>query len=430
MKQYTKMKYSGVEWIGDIPEGWNTTKFKFEYNIKKGALPTNQFNEKNSEVLPYLTTKSLRAESHHIFVKKDDGVNVNEKDLLILWDGHNAGEIFKGKIGILSSTMGVLLKIGNKSTSNYLFYLLKVLEKEIKNNTIGMGIPHVDGNYLKNLQIVIPSKIEQDKIYNFLNQQTTHFDELIAKSKSQIIMLEEKRHAAITQAVTKGLDPFVPMKDSGVDWIGNIPESWKIRKISHSVNKITNGYVGATRDIYVNDGIRYLQSLHVKKGKINFFKEYLVSESWSNVHSKSILKEGDVLVVQTGAYTGECAAVTKEHENCNCHALIIIQIKKEYGDGFFLSYLLRSNYGVNMINSLKTGALHPHLEIGYLKDVFLPLPSIKEQKDIVNYLDEKIKKIDALILKIKFLIQNLNETKQSMILEVVTGKIDVRGVMA
>lgn len=213
------------------------------------------------------------------------------------------------------------------------------------------------------------------------------------------------------------------MKDSGVEWIGEIPEHWKISKISKVVTKITNGFVGPTRDILVEEGTPYLQSLHVKNGKIKFKKKYFVSDSWSKNHSKSILREGDVVVVQTGGI-GECAAVTKEFEGSNCHALIIVQLKQDLGIGFFLSYLLRSNYGLNTIISLKTGALHPHLEIGNFKDVFIPLPPLKEQKTIVNFLDRETAKINLQIEKNQKIIELLLSKKKVLINQLVTKGLE------
>jgi type I restriction enzyme, S subunit len=216
---------------------------------------------------------------------------------------------------------------------------------------------------------------------------------------------------------------YTKMKDSGIEWIGEIPEEWEIRKISKSVNKITNGFVGPTRDILVDSGIRYLQSLHIKNGKIKFKKKFHVTKTWSEQHKKSILKEGDVLVVQTGGI-GECATVPKKFEGCNCHALIIIEFKKELLDGVFVSNLLRSNYGLNIIESFKTGALLPHLEIGKLKDVFLTVPNIEEQKQIAEFLDSQTTKIDSEVEKNEKLVTLLQEKKQATINHAVTNGLD------
>lgn len=215
---------------------------------------------------------------------------------------------------------------------------------------------------------------------------------------------------------------YAEYKDSGVEWLGEVPNDWDILSIARVSNKITNGYVGATRDIFFDSGIRYLQSLHIKNNNINFHTPYYVSESWSNEKSKSILKEGDVLIVQTGDI-GQVAAVTKEFEGCNCHALIIVSGTEKIS-GFYLAWLLNSNYGRQTLKSIQTGALHPHLNCGAIKDIKIPLPDIDIQNKITSFLDHETTKIDHLIEKQQQLIELLKEKRQAVISHVVTKGLD------
>ena len=211
---------------------------------------------------------------------------------------------------------------------------------------------------------------------------------------------------------------YTEYKDSGVEWLGEVPNDWDILSIARVSNKITNGYVGATRDIFFDSGIRYLQSLHIKNNNINFHTPYYVSESWSNEKSKSILKEGDVLIVQTGDI-GQVAAVTKEFEGCNCHALIIVSGTEKIS-GFYLAWLLNSNYGRQTLKSIQTGALHPHLNCDAIKDIKIPLPDIDIQNKITSFLDHETTKIDHLIEKQQQLIELLKEKRQAVISHAVT----------
>ena len=211
---------------------------------------------------------------------------------------------------------------------------------------------------------------------------------------------------------------YAEYKDSGVEWLGEVPNDWDILSIARVSNKITNGYVGATRDIFFDSGIRYLQSLHIKNNNINFHTPYYVSESWSNEKSKSILKEGDVLIVQTGDI-GQVAAVTKEFEGCNCHALIIVSGTEKIS-GFYLAWLLNSNYGRQTLKSIQTGALHPHLNCDAIKDIKIPLPDIDIQNKITSFLDHETTKIDHLIEKQQQLIELLKEKSQAVISHAVT----------
>ena len=215
---------------------------------------------------------------------------------------------------------------------------------------------------------------------------------------------------------------YAEYKDSGVEWLGEVPNDWDILSIARVSNKITNGYVGATRDIFFDSGIRYLQSLHIKNNNINFHTPYYVSESWSNEKSKSILKEGDVLIVQTGDI-GQVAAVTKEFEGCNCHALIIVSGTEKIS-GFYLAWLLNSNYGRQTLKSIQTGALHPHLNCDAIKDIKIPLPDIDIQNKITSFLDHETTKIDHLIEKQQQLIELLKEKRQAVISHAVTKGLD------
>lgn len=211
---------------------------------------------------------------------------------------------------------------------------------------------------------------------------------------------------------------YAEYKDSGVEWLGLVPKEWSLASIARVSNKITNGYVGATRDIFFESGVRYLQSLHIKKNKINFHTPYYVSEHWSNEKSKSILKEGDVLIVQTGDI-GQVATVTKEFEGCNCHALIIVSGNEKIS-GFYLSWLLNSDYGRQTLKSIQTGALHPHLNCDAIKDIKITLPDIKTQKNISSFLDHETAQIDTLIAKQEKLIELLKEKRQAVISHAVT----------
>lgn len=162
-------------------------------------------------------------------------------------------------------------------------------------------------------------------------------------------------------------------KPSGVEWIGDIPEHWESKRIASISTKITNGYVGPTRDILTEQGVRYLQSLHIKDNQILFDRKFFVSEEWSKEHLKSVLKENDLLIVQTGDI-GQVARVTKEFEGVNCHALIIVSPKHDQIDGKFLALFMNSNYGFHSLKAIQTGALHPHLNCGNIREIFVTFP--------------------------------------------------------
>ena len=231
----------------------------------------------------------------------------------------------------------------------------------------------------------------------------------------------------ISHAVTKGLNPDAPMKDSGVEWLGEVPEHWRVLAVNQATQKITNGYVGPTRDILVETGTPYVQATHIKNGKVNFDDGYFVTPAWSQKHKKSILKKGDVLVVQTGAGTGDIGLVSEEEEGYNCHALIILQPIEDKIFGDYLSLALRSTYGQAILYSIRTGGMHPHLNCSEVKFVKIPVPPQSEQQAITKYVSEVIRKYADLMDLAQQQIQLLQERRTALISAAVTGKIDLRG---
>ena len=246
----------------------------------------------------------------------------------------------------------------------------------------------------------------------------------------------EKRTALITRTVTRGLppdaaraaglDPHPNLTPSGIDWLGDVPERWALLRIATESTKITNGYVGPTRDILVDDGVPYLQSLHIKDNRIVFSRRYFVRQDWSLDHSKSILDAGDVLIVQTGDI-GQSAVVTAEFAGANCHALIIVSPRRDRLYGAFLSQYLNSTFGFHELKRIQTGALHPHLNCGLVRDIKFPSPPLREQIAIADFLEHETAKMDAMIAKVETAIERLQEYRTALITAAVTGKIDVRG---
>ncbi len=171
-----------------------------------------------------------------------------------------------------------------------------------------------------------------------------------------------------------------------MEWLGEVPAHWEVRTLAHISSKITNGYVGPTRDILVDQGIPYLQSLHIKNDQILFREDFYVTESWSREHSKSILKAGDVLIVQTGDI-GQVAVVPPYFEGANCHALIVVAPIRSVVSGRFLAAVLNSHYGQSSLKSIQTGALHPHLNCGDVRYLWIPLPPKPEQQALVAFLN-------------------------------------------
>jgi type I restriction enzyme, S subunit len=286
-------------------------------------------------------------------------------------------------------------------------------------------IQNVSAEKYANLHLPIPNRDEQTLIASFLDRETAKIDGLVAAQQRLIELLKEKRQAVISRAVTKGLNPHAPMKHSGIEWLGDVPAHWETRTIAKVSMKITNGYVGPTRDILVEAGTPYIQATHIKGGRINFDDAYFVTPKWSGVHAKSILAEEDVLIVQTGAGTGDVGLVTANEVGFNCHALIIVTSNKSLLRGTFLSAVLQSTYGQETLRSIQTGAMHPHLNCGEVKFVEVPLPPLAEQAEIVASIRDAANRFDELTAEAEHAIDVLQERRTALISAAVTGKINV-----
>ena len=276
---------------------------------------------------------------------------------------------------------------------------------------------------MKRIYIPFPSLPEQQRIADFLDSKCVEIDSILGKTRASIEEYKKLKQSVITEAVTKGIRGNRPMKESGVEWIGEIPAEWEMSTLGRISSSVRNGYVGPTRDLFVEEGIRYIQSLHIKEGMIDFSRqEYFVPQEWASMRPK--IKTNNLLIVQTGDI-GQVALVTDEYDGCNCHALIIVDINEALVLPLYLTYYLRSHVGKELLLQTKTGALLPHLNSGRVVFTEVCLPHIDEQQEIAAYLDDKCAAIDKLIASKEALITELEAYKKSMIYEYVTGKKEV-----
>ncbi len=441
-RPYPEYKYSGVEWLGKIPAHWDTMPIR---SLARPGYKT--FVDGDWIESPFIRAEGIRliqTGNVGIGVYKEQGfryideetfhsfhcTEVFPRDLLICRLADPVGRACQAPDldhRMITSVDVCILKTADDIDAPYVVYTLSGEGYLSWLGAICRGgtRDRVSRSMLGSIPIQKPPLREQRAISTFLDRETARIDALIEKKERLIELLQEKRAALITQAVTRGLDPAVPMKDSGVEWIGEIPEHWQARRIAMVAAKITNGYVGPTRDIFVNEGIRYLQSLHIKNGLIDFERHpYFVTADWSHEHEKSILAEGDILVVQTGGI-GQVAVVPKEFIGCNCHALIIIRLKRGLGVGAWIARSLESDYGQQALGWSQTGALHPHLECGFVREIRIALPPPDEQTRILKDLENLLAKHDALSAKIQEAIARLKEYRTALISALVTGKVEM-----
>lgn len=407
--KYEKYKDSGIEWIGEIPIHWEVCAFKRKITINNGK---DYKDFLDNEIYPVMGSGGCFA-----YCSK------------YMYDGE---ALLMGRKGTIDKPLYINGKFWVVDTMFYAvptkdlcckfaYYLALTFPYSLYSTST--ALPSMTQTDLGNNPVAFPPLIEQQAIATYLDEKCGEINRAIDVQKKKIDLLNEMKQTIITDAVTKGLDSNATMKDSGVEWIGKIPEHWEVRRLKTLCKSIRNGYVGPTRDLYQEFGIPYIQSVHIKDGNILFEREeYYVSDEWAKKHPK--IKKGNILVVQTGDI-GQIALVNAKYDLCNCHALIILDINNNVISSEFLSLYLRSNIGKELMLQTKTGALLPHLnstQIGFTKALLSPF---QEQQSIVAHIEKETTKIDTQISKANRHIELLEELKQSIITEAVTGKIKV-----
>lgn len=434
---------SGVQWLGEVPGHWRVKKIGHLSDLIAGfAFPSEGFSFDEGAGIPLVRGDNV-SEGYLRWGDKgrywpqgaafDNRYLLAENDIVIQMDGSKVGKNW----AIVSSSDLPLLLVQRvtrvrvrEALPRFVFLLIAndFFVRYVDRAKTDPAIPHITMRNIADYWVPLPPPSEQAAITAFLDRETAKIDALVVEQQRLIELLKEKRQAVISRAVTKGLDPNAPMKDSGLEWLGEVPEHWEVRRISSLSTKITNGYVGPTRDVLMDEGVRYLQSLHIKDNRIRFNAPYYVREDWSKEHSKSILETGDVLIVQTGDI-GQVAVVTEEYAGCNCHALIIVSPIRSVVRGDWIAWVLNADYGFHSLLSIQTGALHPHLNCGNVKDLFIPVPPISEQWEITDFVSARLEEFEQLVTEAGKAIALLRERRSALISAAVTGKIDVRGLI-
>ncbi len=423
MSKYQSYKPSGVEWIGEIPNEWSIKRLTYSFKIQKGKIPSELVDEPIVNGLPYLSMDVLRGNEPTEFSKDKNIVEVEDGDIGILWDGSNSGEIIKiNRNGILSSTVSLLTIIDKGLIKEFGYYLLKLFENDFKSNTTGMGIPHVNGNYVRETKLIIPPLHDQNQIVQFLNQKTELIDKLISTKERKITLLNEQRTSLINQFVTKGFNPNVKMKDTGIEWIGEIPEHWIISKLKWITLEHRQGYYSSND--YDDSGYRMVRITDINDDNTITVENSPFYEIEETDYLRFGLTNGDFLFPRTGG-VGRFGIFDSHIQSIYGSFLIRFRFTNEIIHSF-IKFYLNSSIFLTEIEKEIHGGVNKNVHVENIKDCIIVYPkSTSEQLQIVKHLDEKTKEIDDLVELEQKKIDLLKEYRQSLISEVVTGKIKV-----
>ncbi|HCB1589244.1 TPA: restriction endonuclease subunit S [Citrobacter braakii] len=431
-KEYPSYKNSGVEWLGDVPSDWHVKRFGYIFSENKtknrGLIENNvlslsygNIKEKNVE-----DNKGLLPESFETYQL------IEPNDIIFRFtDLQNDKRSLRSAIsnykGIITSAY---ISVRTRQNAEYFNYLFRAYDLQKVYYSMGDGMRQsLKIDELNRMPITVPNQQIQTQIANYLDQETQKIDTLIAKQEKLIELLEEQRKSVISHAVTKGLDPNAPMKDSGVEWLGDVPSHWNFTRID-GISKIVRGNSAFAKADLLEAG-QYIALQYGRTYKVDeintSFNSYVNQEFFKDTQ---VANFQDVILISTSE--------TLEDLGHSCfyalHNLGLIGGEqfllkpKAHISGKYLYYATKAFS--NFLQRYATGLKVFRFNLDDLKNIHIPNLSLEEQERIVCFVDQQTIRIDTLIQKQKSLIEKLKEYRASIISHAVTGKIDVRELVA
>jgi type I restriction enzyme S subunit len=440
LPKYPAYKPSGVEWLGEIPEHWDVKKLKVITSfINRGVTP-NYVESSNYKVINQATFSKGYFDLLNIKFTNDkyfSGLNfskgiVEKNDILLASTGGGVlGKVafvdFDDKTFQADSHVTLIRGAKPEFMSKYYYYILSI-SFDLINGLLAQGSTNqteLQRDWLRNYKFPVPLFSEQTAIAAFLDHKTSQIDQAIGIKEKQIEPLKERRQILIHRAVTRGLNPNVKLKESGVEWIGEIPEHWEVKKIKHVSTKIGSGVTpsgGGTT--YLDSGIPLLRSQNILFGKIELEGVAYISDKTHSSMSNSQVRKGDVLLNITGGSIGRCHFVDFDIPlNVNQHVCIVRPSTSIAS--IFLNSLIASEVGQGQIWFFQQGGGREGLNFQAIKNFLIPLPPKSEQSEISKYIETITSKFLTAISLKEQEIEKLKEYKASLIDAAVTGKIMV-----
>ena len=421
-----EMKDSGIEWIKQIPTGWTTTRGKNILQLMK--RPPEADDEvitcfRNGEV----TLRRNRREEGFTFSDKEIGYQGIKKGDLVIhgMDG------FAGAIGISDSDgkgSPVLVVCTTKENARYLVYYLRTLAMQDVFLALATGIRErscdLRWNKIADLLFPVPELDEQCRIADYLDRKCSQIDAIIARQQEVIEKLKAYKLSVITEAVTKGLNPDVPMKDSRVEWIGEVPGNWtkvKLKNICQFINGDRSSNYPSPNE-YVDNGIPFLGADSLCGRYVDVTQSKKITKEKYHSMGGAKIQKGDILYTLRGSTIGKNAIATFDEGTVASSLMVIrpISLIPEY-----LLYWINSEEEFQQRQSYINGSTAPNLSAENVGSFVMFLPPALEQREIADYLDTKCAEIELTMLKKQVLIDQLGNYKKSLIYEVVTGKKEV-----
>jgi type I restriction enzyme S subunit len=428
LKQYQEYKSTGVDFYKVAPNHWKVERLSAVAEFQSGKAHEPFITEDGEFICVNSRFVSTRGESVKFCSENLTPTKINDI-LMVMSDLPNGRALAKGFYVDNEAPYAVNQRVCRIRAINiepkFLYYYMDRSPVLLCNDD-GLNQTHLSNSDFKNCPIFIPSLEEQKSIVSFLEHETTKIDELVAEQQNLIELLKEKRQSVISHAVTKGLNTKAKMKDSGVAWLGEIPEHWVVRSIKHIVSTPVTDGPHETPE-FIDEGVPFVSAEAVSSGEVDFtrIRGYISEECHKRYSSKYLPKRGDIFMIKSGATTGITAIVETDQEFNIWSPLAVIRCNRESNPYFVLNFMRSLNFQEAVALNWNFGT-QQNIGMGVIENLLCPVPSLEEQKAIADYLTSFTKQFNALSAEANSAIELLKERRSALISAAVTGQIDVR----
>lgn len=418
MKTYQSYKPSGVEWIGEIPFGWRKSKIKYHFKLLSGFPFKSEEIINEEREFPIIRIGNVTSGKTDVYFDGellDKFPKVEKGEYIVSLTGDFSIRKWENQTSLLNQRCGLIIN-NTLDDVRYLFYFLPFQFRILEKTKYFTTLKNLSNGELLDLDFILPPLSEQQQILSFLDSKTSQINELIQNKERKIELLIEKRNSLISEVITKGLEPNVKMKDSGVEWIGEIPEHWKMKKLKYifQIRKRISGELGYDVLSITQKGVK-IKDIESGKGQVSMdYTKYQMVEVGDFTMNHMDLLTGFIdISPYKGVTSPDYRVFSRTDEQSN---------SKYYLSLFQFGYTNKVFYGFGQGSSMFGRWRLPSIEFNNFK---LPYPSLDEQNKIVDFLEKHTNEIDEMIQLEQKKIELLKEYRQSLISEVITGKIKV-----
>jgi type I restriction enzyme S subunit len=445
--KYSKYKASGVEWLGEVPEGWTATPIKHLGRLKGGAgFPHEKQGVEGQELSFHKVNALAQADGNGLLLRSDNtitretalqlGAFVFPTQTIVF--AKVGAALLLGRIRLINhnacidnNMMGLVVQ-HDKFCNGFVRHAMSLVRFDLIANP--GAVPSLNEGQIGGFRLPVPPLAEQVAIATFLDRETAKIDGLIAEQRRLMELLKEKRQAVISHAVTKGLNPNAKMKPSGVEWLGDVPEHWEVGKLSRLVS--TRKGVAFKADDFTDEGIPVVKASDIKGLTIRQ-SEICLPTSYSQQYPKAILRTGELVLSTVGSIpevrnsaVGQLGKVPEELSESllNQNTVVFTPSGSTLMNDFLFLILQTIGYRDHLDLHAHGTANQASINVSDMLDFFVPLPSAEEQIKIARFISEELGKFDTLTAEAQRAIDLLQERRTALISAAVTGQIDVRNI--